>query len=65
MAKRADFQTRKLTLVDNFMCNIHFNHGNIVNTLSRTKIISHKHAMQSVYNKQTSSRSPAAEPIEK
>ena len=39
--ERADFQTRKLTrLVDNFMCNIHFNHGKIVNTLSRTKIIS-------------------------
>ena len=45
VAKRADFQTRKLTLVDNFMCNIHFNHGNIVNTLSRTKIISQKHSM--------------------
>ena len=45
VAKRADFQTRKLTFVDKFRCNTHLNHGNIMNTLSRTKITSQKRAM--------------------
>ena len=45
VAKRAYFQTRKLTFVDKFSCNTHLNHGNIMNTLSRTKITSQKRAM--------------------